>query len=323
MTLLIAGYIFSEEIEDFSRLLDDELDLTEKRENSTSPKRSKEKIGGLFFAADSTISSGSQTLLSGFRKIYQIPVRLWEPSFIGHEFGDFRGYNSIYQETEILIGFAGNTLTAQHCLNLITEHLTQLRISCKPMGNGPLEYTVLMHCQDNPLHIENGSWSTDTFTQADFKGLLDADKISIVILHSLNAAIKSAHKYKLDETSFKTLLTPFVAGIRCPSKNTYHLYEFLMSQVKVDGIWEVKIVKNEIPYDKVAVLGMGGYFDSQALSTYDDARQQGAQTETSVFSFLNNSIDQVKKSGKNGIDYPSVLKKFTDSGIEIRCKMGS
>lgn len=63
-----------------------------------------------FFAADSTITNPAETLLSGFRKIYPVSVKLWEPDFAR---GMFRDYSAVYQETEIALGFAGSTLTAQ------------------------------------------------------------------------------------------------------------------------------------------------------------------------------------------------------------------
>jgi len=136
---------------------------------------------GIFFAADSAITDAKgNTLLNGFRKIYTTYVQLWEPYFVG-EF--FRGYRAVYESTEVALAFAGSTLTAQHYLNSITEHLGNLRITCESLG-GPMKYCVGLDCQSNPLQSPGAVWDEDTFPRSAFNGLLTADVIAHAVHHS-------------------------------------------------------------------------------------------------------------------------------------------
>ncbi|THU04609.1 hypothetical protein E9531_04310 [Lampropedia puyangensis] len=78
MTLVIAGYMFDDPTAGYvwpSSIAKRESNAAETAEPS-----------GIFIAADSTISSNTplpKTLLSGFRKIYEVRATLWRPYFIG------------------------------------------------------------------------------------------------------------------------------------------------------------------------------------------------------------------------------------------------
>lgn len=67
MTLVIAGH-----------------DIT----SDTNKRGHAGTFNGLFVTADSTITDGRQTLLSGFKKIYQVPIKVYSPSFTD---GYFKG----------------------------------------------------------------------------------------------------------------------------------------------------------------------------------------------------------------------------------------
>lgn len=315
MTLLIASYTFDRAL-DYSWNPDKTRLMEESRLKPSTKVHSvhrETEPSGIFVAADSAITSGPKTILSGFRKIYPMPVKLWEPYFVGDFFQD---YLKVYLETEIVIGFAGNTLTAQHCLNGIAEHLSKLRISYKQQ-NGPIQYAVLMDCETNPLYDRGRYWGQDTFTPSNFDGILTAEFIANVILHSLKGSLSSARQYKISETDFKTLLTPFVAGIQCPATKKFYLYEFPMKREIIAGVQQVSIEKQVIPHNKVAVLGLVNEFEIEAQTAYTNARNAGDSTEIVIFDFLNTAIDKVKQRGDTGIDHPAILKVLSRNGLAI------
>lgn len=318
MTLLIAGYTFDPAL-DYTFNFDEAgsaADSAPQPGTAAAIARRETEPSGIFVAADSTITSGTETLLSGFRKIYPVAVKLWQPYFVG-DF--FRDYLQVCMETEIVVGFAGSTLTAQHCMNGLAEHLSKLRISCKPSPHGSIEYVVLMDCEPNSLRDAGMRWGDDTFTSADAKGLLTAEYISNVILHSLKGSLSSARKYKISPSGFQTLLTPFVAGIRCPVTQRFHLYAFRMvpETAVEDGVRHVRVEKHVVPKDTVAVLGLTKEFEAGAQSAYTSARDTGNATEFAMFEFLNDAIDKVTGRGEKSIDRPAVLKVLDRNGLSI------
>ena len=92
------------------------------RKDSSRPG-SKSSTAGLFVTADSTITDGRQTLLGGFKKVYEVPIKVHSPTITG---GQFRGYHAVRLATTCFIAFAGSTINAQHILNGVTNHLSKL-----------------------------------------------------------------------------------------------------------------------------------------------------------------------------------------------------
>jgi hypothetical protein len=265
---------------------------------------------GLFAASDSTITSNGTTLLGGFRKVYSVPVKIWKPYFVRQ---NFHSYREVYYESECFIAIAGSTLTAQHVLNCISEHLGKLRISYERASTGEKsgKYVVIRHCQKNILHENCTLWGEDTFTQNDYKNIEDADSVSKTIEYSINEALSSARKYKLSESALNSMYTEFAAGIYCPISKKHKLYTYKMDKrINEDGVYEVFVVKNEIDHHKISVLGMRDAFQERAQQVFDDAIQSGKDPSKEIFKFLNDAIDEVSDSGSTAIDRPSVLRLF-------------
>lgn len=299
MTLLIAGYQFDRESNYSAAWLDAGAD---------DPNAGLEKEpSSIFMVADSAITSGTETVLNGFRKIYPLAVKLWKPYFLD---GMFRDYHEVHQETEIAVGFAGNTLTAQHFLNGLTEHLTNLRISFKHPRSGPLQMTVRMVCEKNPLDRYPHSRIEDDFDRRGYSKLLTAEIIADVVHHSLIASSKSAKKYKLSETAFNTLITPMVVGINCPLTGKYFIYVYRMVKELVDGLYQVRVDMTKLPYDEVAVLGMEREFAVPAQQAYTAAHAAKVPTQQAMFTFLCASINTVVSRGDNGIALPAFSKSL-------------
>jgi hypothetical protein len=298
MTLIIAGYNNSNNNAFFSK--------------------------SIFFASDTAISSGNSTLLCGFRKVYPVAVKLWEPYFIGEYFKD---YLSVYMESECAVAFAGNTLTAQHILNSISGHLANLRISISYEQLGVKlkhgRYVIVKPCESNELidlsrvSLSRVSlWAEDMFTRDKYKDLLTADYIAETIEHSINHAVCSARKYKLNSDSFNNLLTDFAAGIRCPITGEFYLYVFRM-QVRYGegGVREAYTSKELIANSRIAVLGLKNQFEAPAQAHFDNAKAKSQDIPTAMFEYLNEAIDIIKAEGRCSIDRPSILKIFDEKGV--------
>lgn len=265
---------------------------------------------GLFAASDSAITSNGSTLLGGFRKIYSVPIKIWKPYFVGQY---FHSYREIHFESECFIAIAGSTLTAQHVLNSISEHLSKLRISYERSGayGQPGKYIVIRHCQNNILYEDASQWSEDTFTPNDFIGLENAEAVSANIEYSINEALKSARKYKLDKNALEAMYSEFAAGLYCPITQMHKLFTYRMNKrLNEEGVYEVFAEKEEIQPGDVCVLGMRQKFETEAQKIFSEAIKSGNKPSIAIFEFLNKAIDEVRGSGGKDIDRPSVLKHF-------------
>lgn len=311
MTLVVAGYMF------------DDLTAGYAWPRSAAKRKSRaartSEPSGIFVAADSTIStigSPSQTLLSGFRKIYEVRATLWQPYFIGEYFKDYRTEHSSCQ---LLVAFAGSTLTAQHYLNSITTHLQNLRISHRQRRIGQLEpigYVVRLECETNPVE-SGGVFNDDTYTPADMAAFqLTAEDLARAVQHSLEHALRSAKKYKVDKQGFESLNTPFVAGMRCPTTTKYRLFRFDILETSNPGEpLSMAVDMTDVAPRQVAVLGMSGRFDERAQAAYDSALAANRSTQKACFDFLQEAIDEVQNAGTKAIDLPAVLKTLDERGV--------
>lgn len=227
---------------------------------------------GIFVLADSAISSTGSTnrlLLSGFRKIYPIDIKLWQPYFVGES---FRDYLYVYFETQCFVAVAGRTLTIQHVLNAITEHLSKLRISyIYDSKDASGDYTMLLHCdKNNPLFGDCG-WDDEMFIpERHYAHIYNANKVLEFIHYSIDTAIKNAKKHKLDKNEFNELLSEYIVGIYC-DKTKKHLLTTFKIKLKHDdttGIIEPTVERNDIKEGNLAVIGMSETFGLRANKLY-------------------------------------------------------
>ncbi|MBX9269266.1 hypothetical protein [Chromobacterium violaceum] len=307
MTLIIAGHNLEE-------------DFYPTPINTDS---SKMRTNGIFVLADSSITSpssrGEKVILGGFRKIYPIPIKIWKPYFNGLY---FRNYLDTYYESECFVAIAGSTLTAQHTLNSIVTHLSEIRISYKRSKKllEPGEYIIQRHCQANELEQGAGvdTWDEDMFTEDDYKDIINADAIVNIIEHSINDSLNSARKYKISEEDFKAMQTDFAVGLYCPKNKNHRLFTFTMkTKTNLEGFLEVFAEKNEIEGDDIAVLGMRSRFEKPAKDLLRQLISQRKSPAAHLFDFLNSAIDTVKSEGNFSIDRPSVHKTLINGKLEL------
>ncbi|MFV0677774.1 hypothetical protein [Variovorax sp. tm] len=256
---------------------------------------------GLFVIGDSAITSDGQTLLSGFRKVYPLSIKLWKPTFTG---GQYRGYSGVHSEWQGFVAFAGSTLSSQHYLNSVVEHLSNLRISCE--RTGPFKLKVDWLCsQNNPVLDGNSYWDDNLFDSRKYKGLVSEELIVETIQHSLEAAAKSARKYKLDEEAFNTLLNEFAFGFQDPANHDkFCLYHFKINPITVEFVRQVEVVKKKVQEDELIVLGMEQEFGAEARAAYAKGLSSEVGVEQALWDFSIDAIKKVKGSGRSGIDEP-------------------
>lgn len=295
MTLVIAGYEHEKSI-----------DLSE-FSTEAKPYVPEMHVNGIFAIADSAITThqGGRTLLNGFRKVYEMEAKLWKPDFMPD--GLFRDYLDICESRKFFVGFAGSTLTAQHILNSISEHLGKLRISCiRENTNGPLKYEVIRHCQANPLVSPIITyWGDDTFTDRDFKGLLTGEVIANFVEYSINNALFSASKYKLSMEEFQAMRTDLVCGVWCPYARRHELYQFTMESKRGDdgtlfGYTEKRLAGE----NEVVVLGMNNKYGASAQEKFNNALSSFIRPAGEMYKFLEECIEEVRAQGSKEIDRP-------------------
>lgn len=292
MTIIIAGHYFRQTLDEYE------------------PQ-------GLFVASDSAItapaSHGRQLILSGFRKVYPIPVKVWKPYFLGDS---FHSYRDVYFRSECLVAIAGNTLTAQHVLNCIIEHLSQLRVTCKRGTNGAAQYVIVRHCQENPLLDcpAASRWSDDMFLPQHYDNLMSGEIIEQVVEYSINEALRTARKYKFDEAALNSLRTEFALGLHCERSRTHRLLTFTVEFVSApDGILRCSVSKTTVEPGVVAVLGLHDIAE-EAQSQFERALATYSDTANHMFSFLNEIINKERDSQTHRVDHPSYLRKF-ENGV--------
>lgn len=281
----------------------------------------------LFAATDSAITIPSnqkrKTILSGFRKVYPIPIRVWQPSFVN---GSFTGYHNIHSQYECFLAIAGSTLTAQHVINSVTEHLGKLRITHEYVDevgsedDSGVRYKIVRHCEHNRL-ITMGMPATfdeSLYLPEDIRGLLDSDKIAHVAEFSIEQALRSARKYKLDRTEFDAMRTEFALGVRCPITEAYRLFQFQMDfDIGDTGVYEVRVTKTEILPGQISVLGMANKFKNGAQVELTASIQNALDIPEKLFEFLNEAIDHVHQCDDVSIDRPAWLLKYNTKGLTL------
>lgn len=294
MTLIIAGYDHKESV-NYGFLGAD----------TSSKSRAEMEPCGVFAISDSAITDvNGRALLNGFRKTYQIEAKLWKPYF--QPDGSFKDYLQVYESQNVIMGFSGGTLTAQHILNSINEHLSQLRISCSDEDRfSPITYEVIRHCQPNPLREKSRYWDNDTFLDRDFSDLLTGSVIAEAVEHSINKALKSATHYKLSPEKLESMTTDFFCATWCRRLRRYELYEFRMQTTHdEDGALYGYTEKRLVDQNEVIVLGMRDRFEDEALRVFTQSITQNLNPFSQLVEYTGQCIDLVDEEGDSLIDRP-------------------
>ncbi|WP_313603907.1 hypothetical protein [Comamonas jiangduensis] len=308
MTLIFAGFETRVEKFNFSKEIIGEFggDINKISEDVV-------KVDGVYFAADSAITNNNKTLLNGFRKIYPVKVSLWKPYIAGDT---FRGYPMESYSFDVAIAFAGSTLSAQHYMNIISSHLNNLRITLSK-GYRKHEFRVIKQCEENPLIGRIIQFLEDPFCDIDCREFLSAEYISSVVLHSLQAGVASASQYKIDEAGFNSLKIEMLLAVQCQKTSKYHLYEYDMNQINIDGLLKIEVSQVEVDIDKVAVIGLKNKYEELANQEQLKIKNPSCKRSVVMFNYLNSCINEENKDENKGIARPSNLKIYRNGKLDF------
>ena len=286
----------------------------------------------IYFATDSNITDRHNVVLvNGFKKVIEIPIKIQGFNINGSWFNGY--YSKPQNYTNCTIAFAGSTLVAQHIINSIKNHLSELYPSRR---NG--EHIIAMQCERSK-HIRNGYCDEDILLNIDISALITADYISKVVEHSINAVLDEARKHTSLEAYFSNYRAEFLLGICCPQDRKYYLYKY---EIIRDTVLEAVVEKTSIRRNAIAIIGSDkfkqSYFKSEVfkaafgnriftkldrslltifdrknnlfrVSDFTDANER-------VFDLLNEAIEDENSNGRNFIGKPSALFKLNGTVLE-------
>ena len=148
-------------------------------------------------------------------------------------------------------------------------------------------------------------------------GLFSGDLAAEVVEYSIMEALSSARKYKLDQGAMNSLRSEYALGVYCPVTKSHRLYTFRMKFVEdAEGLYQVKVTRDEIPSDRVAVLGLAGK-EVEAQAVFDTAANHGENPASAMFNFVNQVIDEQKLRGDSTVDRPSFLFGFDGDNLTL------
>jgi len=260
---------------------------------------------GIFFVADSSITQGDRLLVSGFKKVVETPVRVAGMNFLDDWFNGYLGYNF---EGGCGIAFAGSTLVAQHILNSIRNHLSDLRPTYL---DG--KYQLAMPCETKKFL--NGYYDVDMFQKHHLgtNHLLSAGFIAQVVKHSVESVLIQAKKHKSMKSMFSAYKAEFILGICCPETRKHHIYRYDILESSTE---DAVVSMEEIPEGKVAVIGLRKFHEQEANDAFAEAVANGRSTGPALFDFLAKAIKAQNEIGVFEIGFPAFHYKVEGIRLE-------
>lgn len=250
---------------------------------------------GVYFAADSHITQNNNILVKGFKKVIELPVRVKGLSFCDDW---FNGYVGNRYESSCAIAFAGSSLVAQHLINSMKNHLSELYPT---YFNG--RYQIVMSCEHTKQLKKNDIYSDDMFLDRDLDGILTGEYLSQVVCHSIEAVLKEARIHGSMGRLFVAYQAEFIFGVQCAQTREHQLYQY---EIVPDEELGAKVEYCRIEHDGLAVIGEKRRFRDSALEILKK-RLPAEKASDVIFYFLNKSIDDENSIGNYGIGRPSVL----------------
>ena len=299
MTLIIAGKNFINNTEGF---------FGESLENH-----------GVFIATDSAISTleGRKTLLNGFRKVYSIPIKVLKPYFVDDLFHGYLGHKCF--EGECTIAIAGNTLTAQHVINAVTDTLSNLKLAHQREDrSSDIEYIAFMPSEDDRNPLLNPPmpvrYKDDTYTQDYCTDVINAEMLSEFVEHSIQNAISSARQYKLDEHDIKSLETEFILVFQKePGSEENEIYKYLLQETTDgEGLIQLNVIKEKVLDDDIAIIGMHSDYYEPALKVFRSAEKNESPAKKCM-EFLNKTISDRQESD---VAFPTTLFEYKEGKLK-------
>lgn len=245
---------------------------------------------GVYFASDSHITQNNLVLVKGFKKVIELPIRVKGLNFCGEW---FNGYLGNRYESACGIAFAGSSLVAQHLINSMKNHLSELYPT---YHNG--SYQIVMSCETNK-HLRQTDYDESMFLDRHLDSILNADYISQVVSHSIEAVLNKAREHGSMSKLFSAYQAEFVLGVQCPQSREYYLYQY---EIVPDPDLGAKVETLKINKNELAVIG-AKKFKEEALSELRQCKSEEKPSQR-IFSFLSKVIENESGIGNNGIGKP-------------------
>lgn len=248
---------------------------------------------GIYFASDSHITQNNSILVKGFKKVIEIPIRVKGLNFCGEW---FNGYLGNRYEGACSVAFAGSSLVAQHLINSMRNHLTEL-FPTYYGGN----YRIVMSCETNK-HLRQTNYDKSMFLDSHLDAILTGEYISQVICHSIEAVLDKAREHGSMGRLFTAYQAEFILGVQCPRTREYHLYQY---EIVPDQDLGARVDSVRVSQNELAVIGEKK-FKEDALTELAQCEDDEKPSEI-IFRFLNSVIESEKSIGNNGVGKPCIL----------------
>lgn len=271
---------------------------------------------GVFFATDSNITQDGAVVVSGFKKVYEMPIRVNGVNLLGNW---FNGYHGFIYEGGCAVAFAGSTLVSQHIMNSIRNHLGELKPTYR---DG--RYQLAMLCETHKFigqHCDG-----DMFKRSDYghNYLLTASLIAGVVQHAIQSVLDRASQHKGMKKNFAAYQADFILSVCCPDTGKYHIYRYeivpgpdIGDQSSADSVPAVAKME-EIPEGKVAVIGMRDFHEDDANAAFAAAVEAGQRTDLAMHEFITTAIRNQNDIGAFGIGLPAF--QYEHRGIRLELK---
>jgi hypothetical protein len=263
----------------------------------------------VFFIGDSAITSDNVTLLSGFKKIYAVPIVVHAPYFLRtfKNYVPFRGYQG-----ECVIALAGSTLIAQHVINSVVGHLDKIRVKHDYDENG-IKYSLIRHCntRDNQLYgPAYTEYDDDVYLDRDIFNSITIDNIKQIIEYSIKEALSSASKHVLGPDSWKRVINnEYLFALSCPHTRENFLYQVKLTEEQTDtGIKAVPII-TQIPKGSIGVIGMKSYIN-ELNTEYQKLLAMPSKISLGMLNCIEAIIEKCNSEGDRGVAKPIIYKRF-------------
>ena len=286
MTLVIAGYSVANNEFGFA-----------------SNDNANRSIDGIAISSDTSITDNGRILVSGFKKVVDIPIKVMGVNLLGDYFNGYLG--SLY-EGGCFVAFAGSTLVTQHMINSIKNHLTEIYPTYLNDG-----HSLAMTCENHKFLRSVGRYDNDMFSHADILPLLTHEYLSNVVSHSIESVIASSERHDGMRANFRAFSAEFIFGVQCPSSKGYYIYRYTILS---NGHGGAVVKKELISKDKVAVIGMREDYEEEANECYKQALEQKKDIARTLHDFVVTSVREKNSIGIFGVGMPCSLYEY-DRGV--------
>lgn len=275
----------------------------------------------IFFITDSAITNNNKTLLSGFKKVYGIPIQLHVPLFVPYTFSHYIPFEGF--KAECVFALSGSTLIGQHVINSISEHLGKIRVIHSHTSSG-LRMSLLRHCciSQNPMYRpEYIEYDNTLYSPTNVYKAINKENIIEIIEYSIQESFSSAFKHVCDDEGVNWLLeNQFMFGVNCSKTQNNFLFKVTLKEDYEDGILKIKVCSEEIKSGQLGIIGLtdNSSLTKQYLEKINNVYLENIRSEHCpliLLKLIEDIVDNANAKCYRAVAKPIIYKKF-DKFIE-------